>query len=136
MSERRPPTNARTKPGAKRARHQRWRRISTWVTVAALVVFTVASVRFIGSLNEDSDAEATRDLLQRIATALTEQAERDGALPERLAQLQPTVASGEIVREDAYGHLIQYERRDGTGFTLRSVGADGIARTQDDLVWP
>ena len=130
-------TTPRTpKPGAKRARHQRWRRISTWVTILALAVFVVATVSFIGSLNEDTDAEATRDLLRRIATALSDQAGRNGALPETLAELQPTVASGEIVREDAYGYLIQYTRRDASTFELRSLGADGVADTSDDIVWP
>ena len=123
------------KPGAKRARHNRWRRISTWVTVVALVAFTIATVSFVGSLSDDDDAEVTRDLLGRIAAALQAQSKRDGVLPESLDTLQPADASVVIVREDAYGYLIRYERRDDGTFALRSVGPDGIAGTADDVVW-
>ena len=124
------------KPGAKRARHQRWRRISTWVTIVALAGFTFATVSFIGSLSEDSSAETTRDVLRRIAAALNAQAERDGVLPATLDELQPAVASDEIVREDAYGYLVRYERADDKTFRLRSLGADGVSGTSDDLMWP
>ena len=126
----------RPAPGSKRARHIRWRRISTWVTLVALLGFTVATISFFGSLNRDKNADATRDLLMRIAAALQDQAERVGTLPATLGDLQPTVASGEIVREDAYGTLIQFRRVDDKTFHLRSLGKDGVAGTADDILWP
>lgn len=130
------PSSKRPAPGSKRARHARWRRISTWVTLAALIGFTIATISFVGALNRDTSAEATRDLLARIAKALQEQAGRNGALPPTLSELQPTVASGEIVREDAYGTLIQFHRLDDQSFVLRSLGKDGAPNTADDILWP
>ena len=131
------PGDKKAKPaGSRRARHQRWRRVSTWVTVLALVGFTIASISFFGSLSKDESVRATEDLLERIAAALHAQAQRTGALPETLDALQPTIASSEIVREDAYGRLVQYTRLKGETFELRSPGADGVSHTQDDIVWP
>lgn len=126
------------KAGSSQARHKRWRRVATLATTAFLVGFVILALTFFQG--SDQEVEATSALLDDLAGALDAHYEKTGTLPERIAQLvgPDSPYRGSPLPEDAWRRSIEYRAVDARGGTwrLRSLGADGVAGTADDLVWP
>ena len=129
------------KPGAKRKRHQRWRRIATLATVLALVGFVIAGVSFFNDQTEDEGIRATKALLDDLGQAIDAHYRRVGELPgQSLGELTHPSSpyKGAVPPEDAYAELIEFRILDAASgdFRLRSSGADRKIGTEDDIVWP
>lgn len=143
MDDQRPQPASRPKkpaPGAKKARHDRWRRTAKVAMVAALVSFLAATGLFLWPLLfGNPKAEATRLQMDRLAEALLHHRDRHGVLPERLGLRSLRSSDDEISPDDGYGRRMEYRVVAGEGkpgFRLRSWGEDGVAGTADDLIWP
>jgi hypothetical protein len=128
-------------PAPKPVRHRRWKRVALGVTLLALVGFAAMTVSFFRRQGRDEGVEATRVLMGEVVRAV-EQYRKDnrGELPRSLASLWYPGARHhlDVVPEDSYRTALEYKVVEGEkgGFRLRSLGADRVPDTPDDIVWP
>ena len=132
-------------PGQVKARHQRLRRVTTWVTIAGLVAFLGFAVWGILALLSrpsaaETELENCRITLRGLTTDIQAFKADRGRLPVTLAELRaPDLPSRfEAQPRDRWDHPIEYrivEEAAGE-IRLRSLGPDGKPDTADDLVWP
>ncbi len=134
------PARRKSKGASKPVRHRRWRRIVTVVTVLGLAAFAWGTVSFLNAQQRDEDLEATEAILDDIEHALVEHHQRTGVLPQRFHELvnAHSTYKGDVLPEDQYRRPIQYRVVDAAGgvYRLRSLGADGLPDTDDDIVRP
>jgi general secretion pathway protein G len=71
--------------------------------------------------------QAYRAVHRRLPTALTDLTQRTERSPEPFLTRVP---------KDPWGHAYEYRTEGGNAFSLRSLGVDGAADTDDDLRWP
>jgi hypothetical protein len=135
------PKKPSSPPGAKKARHQRWKRVAVWGTTLVIVGFAVALGFVLTSwFRTDPEAgrvKAGRVLLEGIATQIGNYDRHYAHLPERLSQLRdPALPSlFESDPRDPWYSRIEFEPQpDGVTFRLRSHGPDKAKGTADDLV--
>jgi len=82
----------------------------------------------------------TLNSMQKLAAGIETYRQRNGSLPNaadivQLTDLLYPQYMKELLREDGWGHSLLYEPM-GSNFRLRSLGADGMRGTQDDIVFP
>jgi hypothetical protein len=128
-------------PGAKRARHKRWTRVATAVTVATLLAFgAVVALLVSGGEKTDPKTEACRISLEAIAAEVRGFAVANQRLPRDLNELFGPEGSSQFDAEpwDCWHHPFEYRVVDAAtwDFRLRSRGADEEPDTADDIVWP
>ena len=81
----------------------------------------------------DPPIDAIRTDQFMIADAIYAYQARTGRLPDRLIETcSPDCAADWL--SDPWGHLYEYSRT-GTSFELRSIGADGVRSTPDDIIY-
>jgi hypothetical protein len=136
-----PPRRPASPPGQKRARHKRWTRIASVVTVAGLVAFLafLATVVFRGE-EEDEDVVGCRQYLADLAAEVSKYAERRGRLPANLGDLRDPEGTSPFDAEpwDCWHQPFEYLVVDegAREFRIRSIGRDGRGDTEDDILWP
>jgi hypothetical protein len=128
-------------PGAKRARHKRWTRIATAVTVVGLGAFVGALALLLGGGDEtDPRRVACRTDMEGIAREVGAFADRKGRLPSELKELFGPESTSPFDAEpwDCWHRPYEYRVIDPAArrFLLRSRGPDGLPDTPDDVVWP
>lgn len=137
--------NAGYVPGQKKARHKRWTRITTVVTVAGLLASTAFGVLVLPGLFDKPTLEANRiagcrDFLVGLAAEVRTFVEMRGRLPATLADLRDPELPSKYDAEpwDVWRKPVEYRVLDAAkrDFQLRSLGPDGLAGTADDIVWP
>ena len=129
-----------TRPGAKRLRHERIRRVALGVTlVASALALTVLGIILLPRIFGDPQAETTRTQMHRLADAIQHHAWQTGSLPSTLDAIAWAGPAARVSFEDGYGRIVQYKRFNSGGgpvFELRSSGEDGVYGNADDLLWP
>lgn len=140
-----PGRNAGYVPGQKKARHRRWTRITTGVTLAGLVACVAAGVLVLPKLFDRPSLEANRiagcrEFLAGVASEVRTFAEARGRMPSTLADLRdPELPSAydaepwDVWRKAIEYRIVDVARRE---FELRSLGPDRLPDTPDDIVWP
>jgi hypothetical protein len=93
----------------------------------------------INAINEGRKRQ-TATSLRKLADGIASYRQRNGSAPSAadivtLTDVLHPQYMNELVRDDAWGHPIQYEAAAGN-FRLRSVGADGLRGTADDILFP
>jgi len=88
----------------------------------------------------DGRRRETLNTMQKLAAGVEAYRQRNGSLPNaadivQLTDLLYPQYMNELLREDGWGHSLLYEPM-GSNFHLRSLGADGMRGTQDDIVFP
>lgn len=132
-------------PGQKKARHKRWTRITTTVTLAGVAVCAGFAIYVLPRLLdkptlEESRVAGTREFLAGIAEQVRIFIDARHRMPRTLADLRdqdlPSVYDAEPW--DVWRKPIEYRVLDDAKrtFELRSLGPDGKADTPDDVVWP
>ncbi len=132
-------------PGQKKARHQRWTRITTVVTILGLVACVafgvfVAPRLFDRPTLEENRIAGCRDFLMGISDQVRIFAGARERLPKTLAELRDPMLPSVYDAEpwDVWRKPIEYRVLDETKreFELRSLGPDKLPDTKDDIVWP
>lgn len=88
---------------------------------------------------EEVQVRETRAALGKIASGLALYRQQKGIFPEacpigKLTDLLVPAFLAELIRLDAWNREILYERAPDGGCLLRSSGADGLARSDDDIL--
>jgi hypothetical protein len=91
----------------------------------------------LAAMNEGRSRQTT-ELMEKVMAGVTEYRNANNALPAAteivgLTDLLHPKYMRDLVRQDAWGHPIDYEVR-GTTFKLTSHGPDGVRGTPDDIV--
>lgn len=94
----------------------------------------------LAAINEGR-RRSTVESMQKLAAAVGEYRSANGSLPAApdivsLTNMLHPKYVNELIREDGWGHPIDYEVTGGTTFRLVSRGADGRRGTPDDIVIP
>ena len=88
----------------------------------------------------ESKVEDARLLIAGIAKDIEDFRQKRGHLPAKLAELRgPDLPSHfDAMPWDTWAHPVEYRVVDETAgeIRLRSLGADGLPDTADDVVWP
>jgi hypothetical protein len=139
-----PPRRPSSAPGQKRARHRRWTRVATTVTVLAVGAFAAFLVWVAPRLAGKSEAQVQREgceaFLDGIAGQVRTYVERKGRMPGTLGDLRDLEVGSQYDAEpwDCWSKPIEYRVLDAAArtFRLRSSGPDRTPDTTDDIVWP
>ena len=128
-----------SRPGEKRRKYLRYKRLATLGTLALVIVAAFFTVKFVRDQQDGGEERATRALMDDLQRALDGYYARKKILPTRVAQLlgPDSPYQGGPIAEDAWRRVIQYkvvEARAGT-WRLRSWGPDGKPDTPDDIVY-
>ena len=137
--------------------------VEVLAVVVIIAILVTLAVAVVGALTVRAEAEEVKTELQVIMTAIQAYYDKRGSYPveeeeeplgdqlkepdpgddpeevsaalKRLASLSKTVFADSGHLQDRYGNKIDYFRDQGPGGTpvLRSLGADGIAGTNDDI---
>lgn len=81
----------------------------------------------------------TAGALEKLSRGIQEYRKQHGSVPnvENIVALTDILHprfSPDLIRNDAWGHQIEYQVLGGNSFRLRSAGADGRPNTSDDIV--
>ncbi|HYR83437.1 MAG TPA: type II secretion system protein GspG [Terriglobia bacterium] len=92
----------------------------------------------LAAINEGR-RKVTAEGLRKLADGIAKYRERNGSIPDvrdivTLTDILHPAYVDELVREDAWGHPIDYQVSGGTAFKLVSPGPDGRRGTADDIV--
>ena len=98
------------------------------IELAAIIMFSFASYRFTQGIVQIANTANAQFQLQQEAAAIGDKWEELGRIPSQAEG--DKVLSGST---DNWANPICYET-DGSSFTIRSWGADGISHTGDDVV--
>lgn len=133
------PRATASKPGAKRRKYLRYKRLATLGLLVVVLAAAFYTVKFVRDQQDGGEERATRALMDDLAKALEQYYARKKRLPTRVAQLlgPDSPYQGGPIAEDAWRHVIQYRVIDGRAgeWRLRSWGADGRAGTEDDIIY-
>ncbi len=94
--------------------------------------------RLLEALESQSQIQ-TDEAMKQLAHAVDAYRDEHGGLPEiapdsYLSDVLHPLFLGELIRDDAWGGAIRYERGNGS-YQLRSSGPDGVVGTGDDLLF-
>ncbi len=84
-------------------------------------------------------SDNTSAALGKLAAGVTEYQAQNGSLPllgteSTLADVLHPLFMEDLIRQDAWGREIRYERRGDRAYVLRSPGPDGVHGSPDDIV--
>ncbi len=84
-------------------------------------------------------SDNTSAALEKLAAGVEQYQVQNGSLPRlgtesALADVLHPLFMGDLIRQDAWGREIQYERRSDDAYLLRSPGPDGVHGSSDDIV--
>jgi competence protein ComGC len=139
-----PPRRPSSAPGEKRARHRRWTRIATTVTILAVGTFVAFLVWVAPRLKGKSEAQMQHEgceaFLDGIAGQVRTYVDLKGRMPRTLGDLRDFEVGSQYDAEpwDCWSRPIEYSVLDAAArtFRLRSSGPDRTSGTADDIVWP
>src|SRR6267143_1142369 len=92
----------------------------------------------LSAINEGR-RKVTIEGLRKLADGIAKYRDRNGSIPDSrdivsLTNVLHPAYINDLVREDAWGHPIDYQVSSGTAFKLISPGPDGRPGTADDIV--
>ena len=84
-------------------------------------------------------ADNTSAALEKLATGVEQYQSQNGSLPQlgpesALADMLHPLFMVDLIRQDAWGREIRYERRGDDAYVLRSSGPDGVHGSPDDII--
>ena len=84
-------------------------------------------------------SDDTSAALEKLEAGIEQYQAQNGSLPQlgpesALADVLHPLFMVDLIRQDAWGHEIQYERQGDDAYVLRSSGPDGVRGSSDDII--